>query len=95
MQVVLETDEAWSLMSLITSYIIDHGGMSQDEKQRLRRWRSDRGVGTVEIDDLAVAMNEALGTLIDEKTTRTVRRRGRYLSSREVDGIQQLGRLKL
>ena len=83
MQVVLETDEAWSLMMLLSSYIIDHGGMSQDGKQRLRRWRGDRGVGTVEMDDLAVAMNEALGTLIDEKTTRIIRRRGRYLSTRE------------
>ncbi len=84
MQVVLETDEAWSLMSLITSYIIDHSGISQDGKQRIRRWRSDRTVGTVEMDDLAVAMNEALGTLMDEKTTRMVRRRGRYISTREL-----------
>lgn len=84
MQVVLETDEAWSLMSVITSYIIDHSGISQDGRQRIRRWRSDRALGTVEMDDLAVAMNEALGTLMDEKTTRMVRRRGRYVSTREL-----------
>jgi hypothetical protein len=84
MQVVLETDEAWSLMSVITAYIIDHSGISQQGKQGVRRWRSDRTVGTVEMDDLAVAMNEALGTLLDEKTARMIRRRGRYISTRDL-----------
>ncbi len=84
MQVVLETDEAWSLMSVITSYVIDHSGVSQDGKSKIRRWRSDRSVGTVEMDGLAVAVNEALGTYLDEKTTRMIRRRGRYISTREI-----------
>ena len=84
MQVVLETDEAWSLMMVITSYVIDHGGVSQEGKSRIRRWRSDRSLGTVEMDDLAVAINEALGTYLDEKTTRMVRRRGRYISTRDL-----------
>jgi len=83
MQIVLETDEAWSLMSVITSHVIDHSGVSQDGKSAIRRWRSDRAVGTVEMDDLAVAMNEALGTYIDERTARMVRRRGRYISTKE------------
>ncbi len=84
MQVILETDEAWSLMSVITSYVIDHSGVSQDGKARVRRWRGDRDVGTVEMDDLAVAFNQALGTYLDEKTTRMIRRRGRYVSTREI-----------
>lgn len=83
MQVVLETDEAWSLMSVITSYVIDHSGVSQDGKSKIKRWRSDRAAGTVEMDDLAVAVNQALDTYLDEKMTRTVRRRGRYVSSRQ------------
>ncbi len=83
MQVVLETDEAWSLMSIITSYVIDHSGVSQDGKANIRRWRSDRAVGTVEMDDLATAFNEALGTYLDEKTARTIRRRGRYISTKD------------
>ena len=84
MQVILETDEAWSLMSVITSYVIDHSGVSQDGKSKIRRWRSDRDVGTVEMDELAVALNEALGTYLDEKTTRMIRRRGRYVSTRDI-----------
>jgi hypothetical protein len=35
------------------------------------------------MDDLALAVNQALGTYLDEKMTRTIRRRGRYVSSRE------------
>jgi len=84
MQVILETDEAWSLMSLIISQIIDGSGVSGEGKASIRRWRSDRALGTVEMDDLALAMNEALGTLIDEKTTRMIRRRGRYVSTHEI-----------
>lgn len=84
MQVVMETDEAWSLMSVITSYVIDKSGISQDGKQRVRKWRADRATGSTEMDALAVAMNRALGTLIEEKTARQVRRKGRYTSTREL-----------
>ena len=83
MQVILETDESWPLMSLTVSQIIAHPGVSGEGKTALRRWRSDRAVGTVEMDDLALALNEALGNIIDEKTTRMIRRRGRYVSSHE------------
>ncbi len=86
MQVILETDEAWSLMSLIVSQLIDHAGVSGEGKAGLRRWRTNRAVGTVEMDNLALALNETLGTIIDEKTTRMIRRRGRYASSREAGG---------
>ena len=84
MQIILETDEAWSLMSVITSYVIDDSGLSQDGKSKIRRWRNDRSLGAVEMDDLGVAVNEALGTYLDEKTTRMIRRRGRYISTREL-----------
>jgi hypothetical protein len=83
MQIILEVDEAWSLMSVITSHTIDKGGLSQDGKQAIRRWRTDRASGTVEMDQLALAMNEALGTHLDEKTARMIRQKGRYQSVRE------------
>jgi hypothetical protein len=83
MQIVLEVDEAWSLMTVIASYVIDNSGVSQEGKQAIRRWRSERGVGTVEMDQLAVTVNEALGTYLDEKTARMIRQRGRYQSTRE------------
>lgn len=82
MQIILEVDEAWSLMSAITSHTIDKGGLSQDGKQAVRRWRTERASGTVEMDQLAIAMNEALGTYLDEKTARMIRQKGRYQSVR-------------
>ena len=81
MQIVIETDETWSLMSVITSYVIDKSGVSQDGKQAIRKWRTDRAAGTVEMDALAVALNEAIGTHIDKKMARKVHTRGRYIST--------------
>ena len=78
MQVILDPDEAWSLMTLVTGYVIDKSGVSQDGKQKIRRWRTDRASGTVEMDQLAMGMNEALGTHLDEKTNRQIRAKGRY-----------------
>lgn len=83
MQVIVEPDEAWSLMTLITGYIIDKSGVSQDGKQRIRRWRTGRAVGTGEMDDVAVGMNKAIGTYLDEKTNRQVRVKGRYSRTRD------------
>ena len=85
MHVVLETDEAWSLMTLVSAYVIDHSGISQDGKQKVRRWRTDRAEGTVEMDGLAVAINESLGTFIDEKMSRLVRKKGRYVSTKDLE----------
>jgi hypothetical protein len=84
MQIVMETDEANSLMSVITSYVIDKSNISSDGKQRVRKWRADRATGSTEMDSLATAMNRALGTFIEEKTERQVRRKGRYTSTREL-----------
>jgi hypothetical protein len=83
MKIILELEEAWSLMTLISSFVIDNSGVSQEAKQAIRRWRTDRASGTVEMDRLAVAINEALGTYLDEKTARMVRQKGRYQSIRE------------
>jgi hypothetical protein len=82
-QIILEVDEAWSLMTVIASYAIDHSGVSTEGKHAIRRWRTDRAVGTVEMDKLALAVNEALGTYLDEKTARMIRQKGRYQSTRE------------
>ncbi len=77
MQVILEKDEAWALLSLITSYIIDNSGLSQDGKQRVRGWRTDHD-GTPKLEDLTAAINESLGAYVDEKTTRQIRKKGRF-----------------
>ncbi len=84
MQVILDVDEAWSLMTVIVSQMIDKAGLSPEGKARLRKWRSDRAVGTAEMAELTIDLNEALGSTLDEKTTRLIRRKGYYVSSKEV-----------
>ena len=74
---ILEKDEAWSLVSVITSYIIDNSGLSQDGKQRVRGWRTDHD-GTPKLEDLRATVNESLGIYGDEKTTRQIRKKGRF-----------------
>ena len=83
MQIILDNDETHSLMALIVSQIIDGANLSSDGRTRAKRWRSDRGTGSVELADLTVDLNQALGSTLDEKTTRLIRRRGHYVSSRE------------
>ena len=83
MQVILEPDEAWSIMSLVVSQVLDQVELSDEGKAAVRRWRSDRADGTTEMGELTVTMNESLGTTLDERTTRLIRRKGRYVSTKE------------
>jgi hypothetical protein len=80
-QVILEPDESWSLMTVIASYAIDNAGLSQDGKQRVRRWRTDRAQGTTPMEELSVAVNEALGGYLDTSTNRVLRGK-RYVRKR-------------
>jgi hypothetical protein len=83
MQIFLDTDEAWSLMMLATSYVIDSSGVSQAGKQKLRRWRSDHAEESLEMKALTDGMNKAIGAYIDEATNRQLRnKKGRYQRKR-------------
>ena len=83
MQVILEPDEAWSTVSLFVSQILDQVDLSDEAKAAIRRWRTDRADGTAEMADLTVSMNEVLGSILDERMTRLIRRKGWYVSSKE------------
>jgi len=82
MQLRIEEDEAWSLMSVVTSYVVDNSGISQDAKQRVRGWRTKRAEGSLEMQALADGMNEAIGAYIGAKEDRQVRKGGRYTRAR-------------
>ncbi len=84
MKVILDSNEAWSLMTLMVSHMIDKAGLSPDGKARLRRWRTDHADGTAGMAELAIDLNEALGTTLDDKTTRLIRQKGYYVSNKEV-----------
>ena len=83
MQVILDPYESWSITSLVVSQVLDQVELSDEGKEALRRWRADRDEGTTELADLTVTMNEVLGTALDERTTRLIRRSGRYVSTKE------------
>jgi hypothetical protein len=82
MQIILDQDEAWSLMTVATSFVIDRGGISADGKQRLRKWRTVRAENTVEMGELTAGMNAALDAFLDEQTNRQIRRKGRYIRAK-------------
>ena len=83
MQIILDNDEAWSIMSLVVSQVLDQAELSDEGKASLRKWRTEHNDGTAEMADLTVTMNESLGTVMDEKTTRLVRRQGWYVSTKK------------
>jgi hypothetical protein len=82
MQIILDQDEAWSLMTVATSFVIDHGGISQDGKQRLRAWRTARAENTPEMRDLTAGMNASLCAFMDEQSNRQIRQKGRFTRAR-------------
>jgi len=82
-EIILENDEASSLMSLIVSQVLDQVDLSDEARAAVRRWRSDHGEGTADMADLTVTMNETLGTVLDDRTTRLIRRKGWYVSTKE------------
>ena len=83
MQAILDSEESWSLMMLLVSQIVDAPDVSNETKQAIRVWRSNRRVGSTEMDELAEAVNETLGTVLDDKTTKLLRRRGQYVSTKD------------
>ncbi len=83
MRLILEADEAWSVMTLAISQVLDGVELSEKGRAAVRKWRSERADGTEKMDTLAEELNEALGNAIDERTRRLIRRKGRYVSSVE------------
>ncbi|HET9199815.1 MAG TPA: hypothetical protein VFO84_02415 [Dehalococcoidia bacterium] len=79
--ITLETEDANGLMNLLVSQMIDNADLSADGKAKLRTWRSDHASGTVEMSDLTIAFNDALGQEMDERQRKLIKRKGRYVST--------------
>lgn len=82
MRVILEADEAWSIMMLVTSQVVDGVELSEKGKAAVRKWRGDHADGTEAMNALAGEINEALGNVLDEQTRKQIRRKGGYVHSR-------------
>ena len=80
--VILDEEEAWSFMTLISAQVLDQVELSESGEAAIREWRSGLVEGTDGMAAFAVALNEALGSTVDEELTRTIRRRDYYRKSR-------------
>ncbi len=81
MRLILEADEAWSIMTLVVSQVLDGVELSDKGRAAVRRWRSEHADGTEAMNLLAEELNEALGNALDDRTRKLIRRKGRYISS--------------
>ena len=61
--------------------VLDQVDLSDEGKEKVRRWRGDHIDGTAEMSELTVQMNEVIGSVLDERTQRLIRRKGRYIST--------------
>lgn len=77
MNVVLNTDEAHVVLSLVSSAVLDHVELSDEAKEKIRQWRTARAPGTIPLDESSENLNEAIGNFIDERTRRMLRQRGK------------------
>jgi hypothetical protein len=72
--VTFDRDEAWSIMMLVVSQVIDAADLSDAAKKALRTWRSDRDAKSPEMRDLTESINEALAGFYEQQTKKRVRR---------------------
>ena len=78
MIVMLEEPEAWSLMMLVSAVAVDNAEISDEGKDAIRRWRTNRPEGSPELEKLTDELNKALNAHIDSKFLRRVKSKGRY-----------------
>ncbi len=84
MNILLNVDEAHAVITRVTSAALDAVTLSDAAREAIREWRKNRTLGTRELDDFTLALNEAIGNYIDERTTRRLRLRGGlYVSETE------------
>lgn len=82
MRLILDEEETWSLMTLITAQVLDQVELSDEATKAIRDWRAGVVEGSSAMEAVAKEVNEALGNTIDEELTRTIRRRDYYRTVR-------------
>ena len=75
MKVELDNDEAWNLMSHVVGRLIDETALSDSDRARVRRWKSDEmKVTSQEMRVLAQKINADLETTRERKSKSQLRR---------------------
>ncbi len=84
MNVILNVDEVHAVLTLVTAQVLDNVELSDGAREAIRAWRREHDLGTQGLDEYGATFNAALGTYIDEQTTRYLRKRGSMrVSARE------------
>jgi hypothetical protein len=74
-KVELDNDEAWTLMSHVVGRLLDETTLSDADRARVRRWKSDEmKVTTQEMRVLTQKINEDLQKMMERKTKSQLRR---------------------
>ena len=76
MIVFLEDPEAWSLMMLVSAVAIDNADISEEGKDAIRRWRSERPETSSEVSALTDEINKAINARVDAKFMRRIKTSG-------------------
>ncbi|MPZ47810.1 MAG: hypothetical protein GEU75_00565 [Dehalococcoidia bacterium] len=75
MKVEFENEEAWNLMSHIVSRLVDETPLSDSDRARVRRWKSDEMRATSqEMRVLTLKMNEDLQKGMERKAKSQLRK---------------------
>ncbi|PZC47721.1 MAG: hypothetical protein DK306_001057 [Chloroflexi bacterium] len=79
MHIILDEEEALSLLQLVTSQVVDGVELSEKTVDAIREWRNKKMErNSDQLLTFASALNETIGNKIDEELKRTIRRRDYY-----------------
>ena len=69
MKVEFDTDESWNLMNLVINQLIETSELSDSDRAKVRRWKSDEmRVTSQEMKVLSAKINEDLGKTWERKS---------------------------
>lgn len=75
MKVEFDVDEAWTLMSFVVARLLEETELPDEDRARIRRWRSERMRPTEEVmKTLARKMNEDLAHALEVKRRSRIRK---------------------
>lgn len=75
MKVELEEDETWQLMSLVVARLVEDAGLSNGDRAKVRRWRSDSmKAGREPMRVLTRKINDDLAQVWERKKRSSIRK---------------------
>ena len=77
MNIILNPNEVATVISLFTAQVLDGVELSEEGKDAIREWRTERAPGREGLEAFADEFNEALMGHIEESTLRRYVRGGR------------------